>query len=65
MDKLKEYQREFRKLVVEKDLQKRKEGLIKLGKELEKNYDLKNTDFSLNSEDRDVIRLYVAIRGTM
>lgn len=65
MDKLKEYQREFRKLVVEKDLQKRKEGLTKLGKELEKNYDLKNTDFSLNSEDRDVIRLYVAIRGTM
>ena len=65
MDKLKEYQREFRKLVVENDHQKTKEGLTKLGKELEKNYDLKNTDFSLNSEDRDVIRLYVAIRGTM
>lgn len=65
MDKLKECQREFRKLIVEKDLQKRREGLIKLGKELEKGYDLKNMDFSLNSKDKDVIRLYIAIKGTM
>lgn len=65
MEKLKEYQKEFRSLVVEKDMKKRKEGLTKLGKELEKNYDLKNKEFRLKSDDKDIIRLYIAVKGTM